>query len=174
MAKSGFGTYCFNLAGRKYVLHMLVQLPILAQCSAANPELIEVPALTKWITDLQRHKQTKDYKDAVAKSEPALTADHCRLSQQMWQASQELSEAKALSRKKDRGLWDDFIQEEQGLVEAYDSGRLDRKVQNLMSQKTPLYKGVAASVSNENTGQRWCKRWGQKHAECSAPKRARR
>ena len=94
----------------------------------------------------------------MVKSEPVFTAGHCRLSQQIWQASRELSEAKALSRKRDRGLWDDLTQEEQGLVEAYGSGRLDRKVQNLMSLKTPLYKGVAASVSNENTGQRWRKR----------------
>ena len=81
MAKSGFGTYCFNLAGRKYVLHMLVQLPILAQCSTANPKLIAVPALTKWITDLQRHKNTPEYRDAVAVSQPAPTDDHRRLSQ---------------------------------------------------------------------------------------------
>ena len=58
MAKSSFGTYRHHLAGRVYLLHMLVKLPILAQCSAANPALIEVPALAKWIDDLQRHKKT--------------------------------------------------------------------------------------------------------------------
>lgn len=86
MTKSAFDIYCHQLAGRKYVLHMLVQLPILAQCSVANPELIEIPALTKWTTDLQRiHTQN---------TKPALTTDHCRrLSLQIWKARQELSEA---------------------------------------------------------------------------------
>ena len=84
--KSAFGTFLHQVAGHKYVLHMLVQLPILAQCSVANPELIEIPALTKWTTDLQRiHTQN---------TKPALTTDHCRrLSLQIWKARQELSEA---------------------------------------------------------------------------------
>ena len=140
MVKSGFSSYCHHLAGSKYLLRMLLQLPILAQCSAANPELAEIPALTKWMNDLQRVKQTKEYEDAVRKSKPALSPKHCRLSQQIWEASRELSEAKALSKKKDRGLWDDLTQEEQSLVEAYDSGRLDRRMQNLISQQTPSYK----------------------------------
>ena len=140
MVKSGFSSYCHHLAGSKYLLRMLLQLPILAQCSAANPELAEIPALTKWMTDLQRVKQTKEYKDAVRKSKPALSRKHCRLSLQIWEASRELSEAKALSKKKDKGLWDDLTQEEQSLVEAYDSGRLDRRMQNLISQQTPSYK----------------------------------
>ena len=80
MVRSGFSSYCHHLAGCKYLLHMLLQLPILAQCSAANPERAEIPALTKWITDLQRQ------------------------------------------------------------VEAYDSERLDRRMQNLISQQTPSYK----------------------------------
>ena len=69
MAKGGFGTYCFHLSGKKYLLQMLLQLPILAQCSASEPELVEVPALTQWITDLQEHKQTPEYKAAVERSQ---------------------------------------------------------------------------------------------------------
>ena len=38
-AHSAFATLQHHVAGHKYVLHMLVKLPILAQCSAANPEL---------------------------------------------------------------------------------------------------------------------------------------
>ena len=137
MVKSGFNSYCHYLAGSKYLLRMLLQLPILAQCSAANPEPAEISALTKWMTDLQREKQTQAYKDAVRKSKPALSPNHRRLSLQIWEASRELTEAKALSKK---GLWDDLTLEEQSLVEAYDSGRLDRRMQNLISQQTPVYK----------------------------------
>ena len=140
MVRSGFSSYCHHLAGCKYLLHMLLQLPILAQCSAANPERAEIPALTKWITDLQRQKQTKEYNDAVRESKPALTTIYCRLSLQIREASRKLSKAKALSRKRNKGLRDDLTQEEQCLVEAYDSGRLDRRMQNLISQQTPSYK----------------------------------
>jgi len=74
MVKSGFSSYCHHLAGSKYLLRMLLQLPILAQCSAANPEPAEISALTKWMTDLQRVKQTQEYKDAVRKSKHKPTA----------------------------------------------------------------------------------------------------
>ena len=36
MVRSGFSSYCHHLAGCKYLLHMLLQLPILAQCSATT------------------------------------------------------------------------------------------------------------------------------------------
>jgi len=74
MVKSGFSSYCHYLAGSKHLLRMLLQLPILAQCSAANPEPAEISALTKWMTDLQRVKQTQEYKDAVRKSKHKPTA----------------------------------------------------------------------------------------------------
>ena len=79
MTKSSFNTYAHHLAGRSYLLHMLVKLPILPQCSTAKSNLIELPALKKWIDDLQRHKTTDEYKKAVQKSQPAATPNHCRL-----------------------------------------------------------------------------------------------
>ena len=137
---------------------MLLQLPILAQCSSSEPELAEVPALTKWITDLQEHKQIPEYRDAVARSEKR-SGEHRRLSQQIWQQSKQLAKAKQLARKAKRCWWNELTQEEQGLVIAYDDGRLDRSLQNLMSQKDPQkplrYKGGAACVSNLQHGQRW-------------------
>ena len=81
-----------------------------------------------------------------------------RLSQQIWYQTQLLSSGRALSRKAESGLWDDLTQEEQGLVEAYDVGRLERRLQKFVSQKTPIYRGVAASVSDLQKGQRWCQR----------------
>ena len=161
LEKGGFNTYCFQLSGSKYMLHMLLQLPILAQLmyqlDDLEPTVVEVPALTQCITDLQEHKKTKEYRDAVARSEKR-SSDHRRLSQQIWHQSQQLSKARALFRKAEIGLWDDLIQEEQDLVEAYDGGRLERELQHLVSQKTPVYRGVAASVSDLQKGQRWCQR----------------
>ena len=159
MEKSSFTTYQYHLAGEKYLLQMLVQLPILAQCCTAKPKLREVPALKKWIDDLQRHKQTDEYKNAVKKSQPA-DLNHSRLSQKIWMASRKLSQGKALAEKRDSGAieWASLNKTEQQLVEAYDYGRLDKELQALMKQKTPpqeRYKGVAASVAEQNTKQRW-------------------
>ena len=160
MTKSSFGTYRHHLAGRTYLLHMLVKLPILKQCSTTNPKRREVPALKKWIEDLQRHKQTDAYKNAVKMSQPTATPNHHRLSRQIWEAHRRLSQGKALAEKRDSGAieWASLDKTEQQLVEAYDYGRLDKQLQALMKQKTlpqERYKGVAASVAEQNTKQRW-------------------
>ena len=157
LAHKGFNSYRLHLAGSKYLLQMLLQLPILPQCSAPQPVSVEVSALTKLFADLQNHKQTPEYKSAVALSKKRVDADK-RLSQQIWQQSKQLAKAKALSRKAERGLWNACTQEEQDLAEAYDGGRLERELQNLVSQKTPIYRGVAASLSDLQKGNRWCQR----------------
>ena len=157
LAHKAFNSYRLHLAGSKYLLQMLLQLPILPQCSAPQPVSVEVSALTKWIADLQNHKQTPEYQSAVAQSKKRVDADR-RLSQQIWQQSKQLAKAKQLARKAKRCWWNELTQEEQGLVIAYDDGRLERSLQNLMSQKAhqkPLrYKGVAACVSD-------LQRWGR-------------
>ena len=158
LAHKAFNSYRLHLAGSKYLLQMLLQLPILSQCSAPQPVSVEVSALMKGIADLQNHKQTPEYQSAVAQSKKRVDADR-RLSQQIWQQSKQLAKAQQLARKAKRCWWDDLTQEEQGLVIAHDDGRLERSLQNLMSQKAlqkPLpYKGVAACVANLQKGQRW-------------------
>ena len=159
-AHKAFKSYCLHLAGSKYLLQMLLQLPILPQCSAPQPVSFPfVSALTKWIADLQNHKQTPEYQSAVAQSKKRVDADR-RLSQRIWQQSKQLTKAKDLARKAKRCRWNELTQEEQGLVIAYNDGHLDEELQNLNSQKTltPPYKGVAACVSDLQRGQRWG--WG--------------
>ena len=89
------------------------------------------------------YKQTAEYRDAVARSERR-SSDHRR----------QLSKARALSRKAEIGLWDALTQEEQDLVEAYGGGHLERELQHLVSQKAPIYRGVATSVSDLQRCQR--------------------
>ena len=157
-AHKAFNSYLLHLAGSKYLLQMLLQLPILPQCSAAQPVSVEVSALTKWIADLQNHKQTPEYQSAVAQSKKRVDADR-RLSQQIWQQSKQLAKAQQVTRKAKRCWWDDLTQEEQGMVIAYNDGRLERSLQNLRSQKASQkhlpYKGVAACVADLQKGQRW-------------------
>ena len=139
---------------------MLVKLPILAQCTTSNLKRTEVPALEKWIEDLQRHKQTEAYKNAVERSQPAATPDHKSLSRQIWDTHRRLSKGKVLAEKRDSKdiKWDDLDETQQDLLEAYDTKNIEKTLRDLMSQKTPpekRYKGAAASVAEENTDQRW-------------------
>ena len=95
MIKSGHGSYCFYLAGSKYLLQMLLQLPILAQCTWREPDRVEVPALGRWIADLQNHQESDEYKRAVQKSQKR-SDEHRRLSQQIWKLSRDFTKAKTL------------------------------------------------------------------------------
>ena len=139
MIRTGHSTYCFNLAGPKYLVQTLLQLPILAQCTWREPDGVEVPALAQWIADLQNHKESAEYKRAVAKAHQRSSAQR-RMSQQIWRLSRELTKAKTLAIKRDANLWDTFIQEEQSLVEAFDVGKLQRRLQNLVDEKTSVYR----------------------------------
>ena len=159
-AHSAFHTFTHHVSGQKYLVHMLVKLPIIAQCTTSNLRRTEVPALNKWIKDLQRHKRTEAYKNAVEKSKPAATPDHKSLSRQIWDTHQRLWKGKELAEKRDskHTMWDDFTETEQELLEAYDTKKTEKTLRDLMSQKTPpekRYKGAAASVAEENTDQRW-------------------
>ena len=52
-AHKAFNSYRLHLAGSKCLLQMLLQLPILPQCSAPQPVSVEVSSITRWIADLQ-------------------------------------------------------------------------------------------------------------------------
>ena len=69
IAKRCFNTYLLQLAGLKFLLHKLIQLPILAQCSAEQPASAQMQvSLMNYINDLQEHKQTPEYQAAVERS----------------------------------------------------------------------------------------------------------
>ena len=99
----------------------------------------------KCMTDLQEYKKTDEYKAAVARSKKR-SSDRSRLSKQIWEQSQQLSKAKALSTRAGKGQFFDLSWEEQQLVEDYDCGRLERSLQRLLSQRAPIYRGIGASV----------------------------
>ena len=52
-AHKAFNSYRLHLAGSKCLLQMLLQLPILPQCSAPQPVSVEVSSITRWIAHLQ-------------------------------------------------------------------------------------------------------------------------
>ena len=147
-----FSAHLLQLAGSKFLLHKLIQLPILAQCSAEPPASAEEPAqfsaeqpasLLKCMTELQEHRKTGEYKAAVERSQQRAD-DHHRLSKQILHASQQLSKAKRLSLQAKTGhSWD---LSECELVEEYDSGRLQRSLLQLLRE----HRGIGPSVKSSS------------------------
>ena len=156
LGKTAFSTYLFQLSGSKFLLHKLIQLPILLQCtmvqdpgSAEPPAALYLlgPVLMKCVTDLQEHKKTDTYKAAVERSKKR-ASDDSRLSKQIWEQTKVLSKAKALSKRAEDGHLFNLSCEERQLLEDYDCGRLNKSLRSLVAQRAPVYRGVGASVES--------------------------
>ena len=156
LGKTAFSTYLFQLSGSKFLLHKLIQLPILPQCTMVqDPGSAEPPAalcplgpvLMKCVTDLQEHKKSDKYKAAVERSKKR-ASDDSRLSKQIWEQTKVLSKGKALSKSAKKGHFWNLSSKEQQLVEDYDCGRLDKSLRSLVAQRAPVYRGVGASVES--------------------------
>ena len=137
MIKSGHYSYCFYLAGNKYLLQMLLKLPVLEQCTSHEAADIEAKALQLWIADLQIHKESPEYKCAVEKSKKR-SHEQRRLSQQIWKLSRELTTAKLLAVRRANGEGGSLTRDEQSLVDTFDAGKLHRRLQNLVEEKIPI------------------------------------
>ena len=90
MGKRGFSTYLFQLSGCKFLLHKLIELPLI--CSVEQPAAI----LNDLLDAFHEHKRTKEYRDAVQRSKKN-QANQQRLSKQVWLAQCKYSEGRKLS-----------------------------------------------------------------------------
>ena len=148
MQKKFFNAYKFQLAGSHFLLHKLIQLPIIAQCKATSSDSAEQPAsLMKCINDLRKHMKTDEYKDAVKRSEQQ-AKNHRRLSKRIWDANWWLAQGKDLSMRAKNGEFWDMWKWQQDLVEDYDYGKLESWLKMLLDQRTPIYRGIGASASS--------------------------
>ena len=145
LGKKCFSTYLFHLAGSKFLLHKLIQLPILAQCNDRQGGAAQPAILTKCIKDLEEHKKSREYLAAVERSQER-GDEHRRLSKQIWHETQRLAKATKLSQQAKEGHYWDLDAKERKLVEDYDCGRLERSLRQLLSFKTSTYRGIGASV----------------------------
>ena len=139
------GTYLFHLSGSRFLLHKLIQLPILDQCKAEAGSAAQPASLTRCIRDLEKHKRSPEYLAAVERSQKR-EDEHRRLSKQIWHETQKLAKAPKLSQQaEDGGFWA-LDEAERKIVEEYDTGRLSRSLRQLLSFKTSTYRGIGASV----------------------------
>ena len=86
MGKRRHNAYLHNLAGNKFLLRKLIQLPIIAQCNATSSDSAEQPAsIMAWLEEFRVHKESDEYKAAVAQSQRK-AEEHKRLSKQICEA----------------------------------------------------------------------------------------
>ena len=90
MRKTGFSSYLFQLSGCKFLLHKLIELPLM--CSVEQPAAV----LNKLLDAYKEHKKTKQFQDAVERSREH-QAKQLRLSKQVWWAQYNYAQGRQLS-----------------------------------------------------------------------------
>ena len=134
MGKKLFNVYVHYLAGNKFLLRKLIQLPIIAQCNATSSDSAEQPAsIMAWLEEFRVHKESDEYKAAVAESQKK-AKKHKRLSKEICEAQWMVGCGKALSEKAKNGEWGQLKKWQQDLVEQYDGRKLERKLKALLHQ----------------------------------------
>ena len=134
MGKRLFNVYVHYLAGHKFLLHKLIQLPIIAQCNGTSSDSAEQPAsIVALIEEFAAHKESPEYNAAVAASQKKAKA-HKRLSKQICEAQWMVSRGKALSDRAKNGEWEQLDEDQQVLVEQYDGGKLERELKKLLHE----------------------------------------
>ena len=157
MALEAFDAYKSELAGSKFLLPKLIQLPIIAQCSAASSDSAEQPAsLMKCISDFEEHVKTDEYKAAVERSQRRAD-DLRRLSRQIWDANWWLAKGKEVSMKAQQGQFWNLKKWEKKLVQEYDSGKLEVALKKRLDQHQ-ITRACCISKQPRQAGRR-LRRW---------------
>ena len=136
LLKEAFDTYLLQLSGSKFLLHKVIQLPIIAQCTATPSDSAERPAsLLNCINDMHVYMQSNEYKAEVRIAEKRIKDDR-RLSNQIWKANWWLARGKELSMTAGNGDCSQLKKWERRLANQYDDGKLERSLKDLLNQRT--------------------------------------
>ena len=152
LAKSRFSTYLFQLSGCKFLLHKLIELPIVNLISSNSVGQPVSQVLTDLINSLEEHKKTAQYQEAVKRSEK-LQEGQKRLSHQLWWAQYNYTKGRNLQVKVLDGTlkFDDLNPKEQELVEEFDTRRSAKALDRLLQQKRPPYRGIGAEGGRQQS-----------------------
>ena len=141
--RSRFTTYCFQISGCRFLLNMLIKLPIVRMHSAARPASSTSAAIRDLLEAFEQHKQTEQYRKAVQASAKRMDSKE-RLSRQKWWAKANLERGKTLAEQRDDMslCFYDLDLEDQNLITKYDSGKAERILRDLQAEKSPVYRGT--------------------------------
>ncbi len=156
LGKQAFSSYIFQISGCKFLLHKLIELPLISASllphededgSAEQPTAI---ALNMLINAYEEHKKSKQYVQTLRQSTQHQEGQR-RLSGQVWRAQYNCTQGRKLS----ESVLDDevdFLQLpvwQQQLLEDYDCGRLARALDEVLKQKAfkqQPYRGVGTET----------------------------
>jgi hypothetical protein len=150
LGRSTFSTYQFQLSGCKFLLHKLLELPLIR---ALSPGSAEQPAeslatshrsaatkraniLNNLFVAYEEHKRTPQYSAAIERNEEH-QAGQLRLSRQIWWDQFNYSEGRKLSQLVKDGASDLFEMAEwqRELVEAFDTRRSHKQLDDVLEKK---------------------------------------
>ena len=149
LGKKTFSTYQFQLSGCKFLLHKLLELPLIR---ARSPGSAEQPAeslatshrsaatkhaniLNNLFVAYEEHKQTDQYAAATQRNKEH-QAGQLRLSRQIWWDQFNYSEGRKLSDVVKRtGEFDKLADRQQKLVEDFDTRRSHNKLDKVLEMK---------------------------------------
>ena len=149
-AHSWHRTYKFLLSGSMFLLHKLIQLPILDYCVPDQPGNGDLPSdqkvhLHRCIEKLAEHVKGDLHQDAITRSSKR-TDKKDRLGRRIWKLRETMKWAEICSGRAKRGEWDIMNDKDRKLTEAFDGGKLKIELENLLAQQRPGYKGVGPSI----------------------------
>ena len=85
LAKSAFSLFLFQQSGCKFLLHMLIELPIITQIPSNSVERPVATVLMELLNSYGKHKTTSQYQEAVRRSQQHQKFQK-RLSHECWWA----------------------------------------------------------------------------------------
>ena len=149
LGKKAFSTYLFQLSGCKFLLHKLIEFPLIAAIfdgvrSAVPPAVL----LTTLLNDYERHKKSKAYEIAVKRSQNQQGEE--TLSRKLWWAQHNYAQGEKLSDMVGDGDVNfDDLDESQQLVHDFDTRRLKKTLDEALEQqafKQQPYRGAGAET----------------------------
>ena len=150
--KKRFSTFLFQLSGCKFLVHKLIQFPIISQLSSSSVEqpVPRQPAATvlmELLNSYEEHKTTTEYLEAVKSSQKNQKCQ-MRLSQELWWAQYDYSRGRSLATNVQAGMLNYFElnSKDQNLVEAFENRQSAKTVDRLLEQKRAPYRGAGTEV----------------------------
>ena len=134
--KSVFSTYCFHISGDKWLLRQFLRAPVGYDSTQAPTSSAEQPAWNDLLSQFREHKNSDEYRTAVADSQQK-GVEHVRLSHSIWWArlNHEKGKHVAFLVRAQHRNWHSLSPYEQELAQDYEAGRSANRVKSLIAEK---------------------------------------
>lgn len=134
LQKRALSTYLFQLSGCKFLLHKLIELPLISATRASAGQPTEI--LFALIDDYEKHKASDQYEEARENAKKRKD-EELRLSNRLWWAQTNYTQGKMLSHmvQHKQIKWEYLDDWNQQLVHDYETRALARELDEAHKQK---------------------------------------